>query len=187
MLGAYAVYTRPYILNHTWYTPRDVVMLFNAAKVAATSSEDQFSIPMFERAIGEYSRQIWSEKEEALLANYAREEVDAIIRMLPNIQRGCTISQFDERAAELANRVPNIARIRAERGLRVVLDDLYSLGIIGNRFKQQGGRVVNRWIYRGNTELLHDQRIAIHDALRPKFFPGEPRRFPDFRETDIDG
>lgn len=62
-----------------------------------------------------------------------------------------------------------VTSLLEEKGIGVILEDLYRIGVIGNDFmlKDRRGELMNRqrWIFRGNPILNDSERMAFHKSL----------------------
>jgi hypothetical protein len=58
-------------------------------------------------------------------------------------------------------------RLKERRGVRLILQDLYRLGAVGNVFRvgARSSDVRHRWIFRGESSLLLDKPMELHPAL----------------------
>jgi hypothetical protein len=72
-------------------------------------------------------------------------------------------------------------RLFAGKGLEHILADLFRLGAVGNDFVIADGikkEKRNRWVFRGNTELFIEERMAIHRSLWKRFSLGIRKGIP---------
>jgi hypothetical protein len=169
------------ILSLTWYTPRDIVLLFQCA-IRRSQGFRFFNIDVFRRASGDYSAQIWREKEESLSAHYAMEEVAALKVIVPLFVGGIRLAQLRNEIERLAKQHSNVQRLAKDHQFDDVLDDLFRIGIIGNKYWTGNGKLIHRWAYRGSDDLDRNESMVIHRALMPKFAPGEPDRIENDRD-----
>lgn len=148
-----------YILNKTWYRPRDIVRLLTIAQ-GQNPKATSFTANMFEVINKEYSSRSWNEHSEELQASYTTDEIDGIQKLLSGI-----VCPFDYRSitqkSDLAKEMyPSVNKLLAVHKLGEVLSHLYKVGIIGNT-----GDNMIRFAYRGDPDLLLDRPMRIHAAL----------------------
>jgi len=77
------IHGQPYykfILNSSYYRPRDIIRLLRVAK-NFRNSDQKFSQVHFDETAREYSKQTWLEVTEELLASYSTTEVSALQRL----------------------------------------------------------------------------------------------------------
>jgi hypothetical protein len=145
--------TFKFFLDHTFYRPRDVIMLFNSIK---TLYDRAIPIPKacIEGAVREYSKKIGTEICNELLMLFSNNDVDALIKSL----RG-----FDDQISPSAFKL-----LLKENGINNVdfaVEQLFEYGIIGVRHSK--GTFFSYW----DVDLpasIHDESVSFikHLGLR---------------------
>lgn len=152
------VNAQEYILNKTWYRPRDIVRLLNIAK-DQNPNATSFTANMFERINKEYSSLSWSEHTEELQATYSTEEIDGIKRILTGIICPFKLLSITEKANKVKEMYSSANALLSKYKISDILTHLYKIGIVGN-----AGDMV-RFAYRGDPDLLLEKPMKIHAAL----------------------
>ncbi|MFD2233350.1 P-loop ATPase, Sll1717 family [Phaeospirillum tilakii] len=159
-----------YILNSSYYRPRDIVRLLRVAR--EFRSEDlSFTSDHFEKTSIEYSKQTWLEVTEELLAIYSSIEISALQRFFLGFNTHFYKEDLLERIRIRYSQDPAIQELFSSHPLSKILSDLYRIGVVGNDFcvkKNKSGKPLqfrNRWIFRGNTEINDSERMAVHKSL----------------------
>ena len=89
-----------YILDNTWYRPRDIVRLFTTAQQMFPDSVS-FSHKVFDGIRKKYSTSSWVEATEELRAKYSVDEIEAIRQLFCGWKPRFTFEQFAERIKNL--------------------------------------------------------------------------------------
>lgn len=157
-----------FILNSSYYRPRDIVRLLRVARDYNNDSEF-FTTAHFDQTSLEYSRQTWLEITEELLASYRPEMIAALQRFFLGFNTHFRKSDIEERSANKYRNDTEIKSLFNKNDISRTLSDLYRIGVLGNDFvvKNSMGKVShrNRWIFRGNTTLNDTERMTIHKSL----------------------
>lgn len=152
--------TYEYILQQTWYRPRDVVRILSLIKEQYPDSS-VFSHQMFVAIRKEYSSRCWTEQVEELNAKYTKEEIDGIKRLLSGIKSPFTFQYLKERVESLKDFSSNVEKLLNKYRLFDIMDDLFTIGVIGNT-----GRLT-RFSFRGDESLLPENPMMVHNSLCP--------------------
>lgn len=157
-----------FILNTSYFRPRDIVRLLNVAR-EYDKNATKFTSAHFDHTSLEFSRQTWLEVSEELLAAYSSSEVEGMLRIFLGFKTHFFFSDLIDR---IENRYKNdrvIQGLIKRRDLHSLLADLYRIGVVGNDFISidNRGRKLrrNRWVFRGNTTLNDAERMAFHKSL----------------------
>lgn len=152
-----------YILNSTYFRPRDLVRLLRIAQGhdarAKIFTDDHFILTS-----AEYSKQIWVEITEEFLAVYSPEEIAALKRLLLGFSTHFFKNDLIERVEGQYRTDPVVPQMFQKYTVTKILGDLYRIGVIGNNFWKDG-RNRNRWIFRGSTSLNDNERMMVHKSL----------------------
>ncbi|TGA96334.1 hypothetical protein E4665_15835 [Sporolactobacillus shoreae] len=148
-----------YILNNSWFKPRDIVRLISSAKSGIHSSDTAFKQATFEVLRKKYSLDSWNEVKEEMRALYTSEEIEDIISCIKGFKSIFSFSEIKYRVERYFSRT-----ILGEK-LEVVLRDLYRLGIIGNYMRSPKSY---RWQHKGDQDLIisDEWSMMIHMALQ---------------------
>lgn len=153
-----------YILNNTWYRPRDVVRLLGLAQ-DIFPNETSIGHKVFDGIRKQYSSKSWGESLEELRATYKQTELDALYRVLCGWKKNFIYEDILSRINAMSKEDQDIEAIR-KRGIPKLLHELYHTGIIGNRY-DENGKTRFRFIFRGDEHLLIEKGMKIHNALGP--------------------
>ncbi|TPK05696.1 hypothetical protein FJ872_25765 [Mesorhizobium sp. B2-5-9] len=161
-----------WILDRTWYRPRDVVRLLTICRNFDPSAA-LFSQNAFEQTAREYSDSCWTEIAEELRASYSTEAVEAVKLMftsLPN--RPMTVSQIQDAFVTKSRAYPAISDLLKTKPFSDLLEDFFRVGILGNEHKlksKDGTRFLHNWYFRNGDNLLFDKDVSVHRGLRHTF------------------
>lgn len=150
--------TQDYILNKTWYRPRDIVRLLTIAK-DQNPRESFFTEKVFEGINKEYSSLSWFEQSEELKATYTSSEIDGIKMILTGLKCPFKLIDITKKTDQDKELFSSVSDLLSKYKLSDILMHLYKVGIIGNT-----GDMV-RFAFRGDPDLLLKQSMKIHDAL----------------------
>jgi len=155
-----------YILNSSWYRPRDIVRLLNLIKDDFPNNE-KLSQQVFDGIRKTYSSKCWTECMEEMKAHYNNDDINFIRTIFNGWQRFFSLNAFSERIRLLSD-YDKRAENFEQKQLIPLMELLYRVGIIGNRYK-----VNDEWRYRyafrGDEQLLPYENMTIHYALVPFF------------------
>lgn len=147
-----------YILNNSWYKPRDMIRLLTCAQSCMHNDSTTFSQRIFDSLAKAYSDDSLGEIREELRALYTSEEIDTVISCFTGFQTTFSI-------AELQKRIDRFYKgTILDTNLVQVLNDLYRLGFIGNYLPASRAY---HWQHRGDSQLImsDEWRICVHCAL----------------------
>jgi len=147
-----------YILNKTWYRPRDIVRLLTIAQ-EQNPQATSFKGSMFEVINQDYSSKSWTEHSEELQATYTTDEIEGIRMILSGIICPFDYRSITEKADNAKKMYTSTEKLLSKHKLSDVLSHLYKVGVVGN-----SGDMV-RFAYRGYPNLLLDKPMKIHAAL----------------------
>lgn len=154
-----------YILDNTWYRPRDIVRLFRLAQEHAPN-ENAFTHGVFDGIRKNYSLKSWTECMEEMKVRYDDTQLNAIKTIFNGWTKVFTLNEFDKRVLKLARDDDRLNSFRGKS--RAILENLYRVGIIGNKYTEGENRRV-RFVFRGDENLFPDKQMMIHNALVPVF------------------
>lgn len=157
-----------YILNSSWYRPRDIVRLLNLMKDDFPNSE-KFTQQVFDGVRKTYSTRCWTECMEEMKAQYNEKEIDFIKTIFNGWERYFSLNAFSERIRELA-KYDARAEAFCQKDVIPLLEVLYRVGIIGNRYKNGSDNALRyRYAFRGDDQLLPYRNMTVHYALLSYF------------------
>ena len=154
-----------YILDRTWYKPRDIIRLLLAAQANRSRSFSKFDQLAFQTFMPEYSKQCLVEIREEMRALYSEKEIDDIFSCMRGYNAEFSFQDIHKRAVKM---YPQSAFATHTRD---VLEDLYRVGVIGNKMmprSKKRNRIEYKWAYKGVDGLIVDDtwNIVVHPALR---------------------
>lgn len=147
-----------FILNRTWYRPRDIIRLLGLAQ-QQFPNETKFSQRVIESINKDFSTESWEEQKEELTANYSKKEIDGIEHLLAGITCPFSLNDFSRRCGEMQKIYDDVESLLSTRKPATILSDLYTIGVIGNTGEKM------RYAFRGDAKLLLTQNMTIHLAL----------------------
>lgn len=147
-----------YILNNSWFKPRDMIRLLISAQNGMFNESKAFTNAVFDSISKSYSEDSLQEIKEELRALYTSEQIDSIINCLTGFKTIFSISDLKNRIFEFYQ-----GTIWETKFIQV-LNDLYRLGVIGNYLPISK---TYHWQHRGDQNLImsDEWRICIHLAL----------------------
>lgn len=151
-----------YILHNSWYRPRDVVRLLISIQ-DQYPSETSFNLQGIEAVRKIYSTASWVEITEELKAKYKPHEVDGIKYIFYGYQQISNLTELVSRADAIALDHSETKQLLERLSLKEVLKDLYRIGVIGNIDRH---RERMRFSFRGDDEILFNNDIFVHNALK---------------------
>lgn len=160
--------SKKYILDQTWYRPRDIVRLLNIAN-DQFPNRDQFSQHVFDTIKKQYSTDSWTEITEELIARYTIEEILAIKTLLYGFQHKFSFKEISKRLSEFAELYPEVKSLENKFKISTILTDLYRIGVIGNILHDRRNQIKLRFSFRGDDQVLLDKEFTIHNALKHYF------------------
>ncbi len=159
-----------YILNNSWFKPRDIVRLITSAQNSIESSSECFSQAVFNACQKKYSLDSLAEICEEMRALYTSEDIDIIISCFTGFRTIFSISQLKERIDSL------YSNTILSKNFSEVIEDLYRLGFLGNYLPASQ---TYRWQHKGDDHvILSDEwRLMIHHALQSALSVGRKQDF----------
>lgn len=153
---------RKYILNNTWYRPRDIVRLMSLLQ-RQKNDGNRFTQSSFDSAQQEYSNKMWNELSEELILSYSADDLKAIKIFFNRIRLPFTYNDLCNRAKQLSDIYPNIKAFFDKISMADFLEKMFSLGVIGNT----GKRMV--FCFHGDQDISLVDPMVIHNPLRNFF------------------
>ena len=151
--------TYEFLLNKTWYRPRDIVRLLGLAREQFPHSTT-FSHSIFDAINKQYSTDCWLEQEEELRAKYSVDDIKGIKHILMGIKCPFTLETIFEKASRARTMYSDVDQLFSKVKLADILEHLFRVGIIGNT-----GKNSVRYSFRGDEGLIIDKKMTIHPAL----------------------
>lgn len=151
-----------YILHNSWYRPRDIVRLLISIQ-DQYPDETSFILQGIEAVRKIYSTASWVEITEELKAKYKPGEVDGIKYIFYGFKQVSSLAELVTRADVVAQDHVETKQLLDRTPLREILKDLFRIGVVGNIDKR---RERMRFSFRGDDEILFDNDIFVHNALR---------------------
>ena len=155
-----------YILDNSWYRPRDIVRFLNLAKDHAPN-ESSFTHSIFDGIRKTYSIKSWTECLEEMKARYNNEQLEALKIIFNGWKREFTSEEFSDRVLA-CKRQDTRLEVFKEKKVGELLENLYRVGIIGNKY-MDFNTMKYRFVFRGDEGLFLDKKMMIHSALVPVF------------------
>ena len=159
---------RKYILNNTWYRPRDIVRLMILLQNQNNNS-NIFTQKSFDSAQQEYSSKMWNELSEELILSYTSDDLKAIKTFLTRIELPFTYDYLIERQKKIEKIYPNVKAFFEKVSMADFIEKMFSLGIVGNT----GQRMVFYFFDDRDISLMNP--MVIHTPLR-NFFAVESQK-----------
>lgn len=147
-----------FLLNKTWYRPRDIVRLLTIAQEQFPEKE-LFSQHILENIGKEYSRQCWVEQAEELSSTYSKEEIGAIKKVLSSLECPFTVFDITRKIENVRGMYTDVDNLLKKYRIGDILSHLFKLGIVGNTGENM------RFSFRGDDELLIENDMTIHNSL----------------------
>lgn len=147
-----------FILNKTWYRPRDIVRLLTIAQQQFPEKEI-FSQHVLENIGKEYSRQCWVEQAEELSSTYTKEEIEAIKKILSSLECPFSVIDITHKIEPMRSIYTVVDDLLKKYKIGDILSHLFKLGIVGNTGENM------RFSFRGDDELLIENSMTVHNSL----------------------
>lgn len=158
-----------YLLDRSFYRPRDVVQRLSIAQQAFPDATS-FSSEVLESTEQAYSKRLWEEIAYGLSAKYGEEEISIVENLFAGAEAYFYRSDIENRARRVAEWSRPGKKFFESNSAADILMDLYVFGAVGNAyFAGKGGDFKNRWIHRGDQDLFVDRRMVLHRALWRRF------------------
>ncbi len=158
---------RRYLLEKSFWRPRDLVRLLNLARECDLSAP-KFVQRQFDQQASEYAKRIWREMNEELLTIYSEKEIAALQFALNGFKRRFRYKEIKQQFENKGERNILVKQLVKKRGVDQILQDLFQCGIVGNEFELRirGERKeVTRWVFKGDDHILPERRMMIHRSL----------------------
>jgi len=149
-----------YMLHQTWYRPRDIVRLLRSAQ-EQFPTESSFTAHVFLNIRKKYSTACWVEVTEELKTRYSSVGIDGIKKLLYGIRPPVAEKFLADRMTALRKVHSEVEHLAKKVSAPALIADLYRIGVLGNSARGQ-----MRWSFRGDDEVLPEQSLVIHNALR---------------------
>jgi hypothetical protein len=151
-----------YILHNSWYRPRDIVrMLISVQDQYPT--EIAFILQGLEAVRKTYSTASWVELTEELRVRYKQSEIEGIKYIFYGFKQISSLGELSARAASISTDHAETKSLLERVSIKEILKDLFRVGIVGNIDRR---REKMRFSFRGDDEILFDNDIFVHNALR---------------------
>mgnify|MGYP003227848472 CR=1 FL=1 len=169
-VGNSRIDVRNYILDQTWYKPRDIIRMFTAIQ-AVRGGKCIADQETFDTIRKDYSAESWTEFEESLTAKYSDVEVDGIRLALTGISIPFELKDFIAQIDGKADTFVEVETLKnGSHKPNQILRDLYDLGVIGNYGK------VPRFVFKGDRDIDPMAPLTIHYPLI-RFFRAAMRNY----------
>lgn len=150
---------RKYILDQTWYRPRDIVRILGIAQ-QQFPNETMFTENIFVSINKNYSVESWTEQEEELRTRYSKNDIKGIKHLLMGLSSPFTYNELVSRSKELRSVYDSVNAVLGKYKIGDILAHLFRLGIIGNFATN-----AMRFSFRGDEDLLIEKPMVVHRAL----------------------
>ncbi len=157
-VGNSKIEVQNYILNQTWYKPRDIIRLFTVIQ-RLQGRKTFFDQETFDIARKTYAEESWIEFEEYLTVKYSDTEVEGIKKAITGINLPFHVSDFQKHLNEKSTFFEEVEVLTKKRKTPQILKDLYDIGIIGNYGSN------SRFVFKGDDEIDPMMPITIHFPL----------------------
>jgi hypothetical protein len=154
---------RKFLLNFSWYRPRDVIRMMTFAQEYCNKETEKFNQRVFDEAIQQYSNNMWNEVSEEISLKYTKEDMKAIEKIFTGIQVPFGFSDINSRMKEKAGLYDCVEKFSNKYKMTDVLEMLFDWGIVGN----SGERMVFSFL--GYKEMDITKPMIIHTPLRNFF------------------
>lgn len=158
-----------YILDQTWYKPRDIIRLFSIIQ-KKYGNRTFFDQEIFETIRKPYSEESWIEFEEVLNVKYSDTEVEGIKKALTGIELPFKVSDFREKIDGKKDFFEEIEVLAKNKKPAQILKDLYEIGVIGNYGDNP------RFSFKGDIDIDPLMLLTIHYPLIRFFRASMPHK-----------
>lgn len=168
-IGNNRIDVRKYILDQTWFKPRDIIRMFTAIQ-SVRGEKTIADQETFDTIRKDYSSESWTEFEESLTAKYSNVEVDGMRQALTGISIPFELKDFIAQMDGKADTFTEVETLKnGQHKPNQILRDLYDLGVIGNYGK------VPRFVFKGDRDIDPMAPLTIHYPL-VRFFRASMKR-----------
>lgn len=158
-----------YILDQTWYKPRDIIRLFSIIQ-KKYGNRTFFDQEIFETIRKPYSEESWIEFEEVLNVKYSDTEVEGIKKALTGIALPFKVSDFSKKIDDKKDFFEEIEVLAKNKKPAQILKDLYEIGVIGNYGDN------SRFSFKGDIDIEPLMPLTIHYPLIRFFGASMPHK-----------
>ena len=158
-----------YLLDQTWYKPRDIIRLFSIIQ-KQHGQKSFFDQEIFDSVRKTYAEESWIEFEEVLTAKYSDAEVEGIKKSLTSLALPFEIKNFQNNIDSNRDFFEEVETLAKNRKTPHILKDLYEIGVIGNYGSNP------RFSFKGDTDLSPTMPMTIHYPLIRFFKASLPKR-----------
>lgn len=151
-----------YLLSNSWYRPRDIIRMIMLIQ-RKYPSHTKFQKTGFEEVRKKYSQDSWTEITEELLASYSKGAMKGLLTILRGFKPYFSQADFSHRCTSKSYADANVKELLKKHSSDDILYDLYRVGVIGNDIPKLGKK---RFVFRGDDELIIEEQMMIHFALR---------------------
>ena len=169
-VGGAAVPIHNYILDQTWYRPRDIVRFFSVIQSMCGDKRyiDQETFDIIKQR---YSEESWIEFEEVLTAKYSDREVEGIKQALTGLRLPFVPSDFIAQIDGKADTFEEVEILKkSKKKPNQILRDLYDIGVIGNYGS------LPRFSFKGDADIDPMMPLTFHYPLI-RFFRASIKAF----------
>lgn len=156
-----------YLLDRSFYRPRDIMWRLTFAK-KLFPKKNKFDAASLKETEGEYSAQLWAEIEYELSASLSVDEISAVTSIFSGIKRTFFLKDLEDIAKTKSKFSKNVEKFLSSHSLADICEILYSHGALGNEFRTgtTGSIQRNRWVFRGDVNLIVDQKMTLNPSIR---------------------
>lgn len=158
-----------YILDQTWYKPRDIIRLFSIIQ-KKYGNRTFFDQEIFETIRKTYSEESWIEFEEVLNVKYSDTEIEGIKKALTGIELPFKVSDFSKKIDDKKDFFEEIEVLAKNKKPAQILKDLYEIGVIENYGDN------SRFSFKGDIDIEPLMPLTIHYPLIRFFGASMPHK-----------
>ena len=163
-----------YLLDQTWYKPRDIIRLFSIIQ-KQYGNRDFFDQEIFEAVRKPYSEESWIEFEEVLTVKYSDIEVEGIKKSITGISVPFEVVDFKKQIEGKIDFYEEVETLAKNKKPAQILKDLYEIGVIGNYGENP------RFTFKGDTDIDPMMPITIHYPLIRFFKASMPNKHKKYK------
>ena len=148
-----------YILNQTWFRPRDIVRFFSIIQ-SLDGDKTYIDQATFDIVKQKYSEESWAEFEEVLTVKYSDEEVEGIKQSLTGLSLPFASSDFIAQIDGKADTFEEVEKLKnSNKKPTQILRDLYDMGVLGNYGS------LPRFSFKGDKDIDPMMPLTFHYPL----------------------
>lgn len=148
-----------YLLDQTWYKPRDIIRLFSIIQ-KQFGNKTFFDQEIFDSIRKTYAEESWVEFEEVLTSKYFDDEVEGIKKSLTGLSLPFELTDFINNINKNKDFFEEVNILEKNKKLPEILKDLYEIGVIGNYAKN-----ASRFSFKGDVDISPSMPMTIHYPL----------------------